>query len=93
MDAQETLAKFLSGIEKDPRIRITHIAVYTVLFQQWAACGCAKSMGIVSSEIMEKSKISSTATYHRAIRALHEYGYIRYYPSYNNKRKSQVSLQ
>ena len=93
MIAQETLTKFLGGIEKDPRIRITHIAVYIILFHQWIDGGCAKSIEIVSAEMMEKSKISSTATYHRVIRALHEYGYIRYFPSYNNKKKSKVSLE
>ena len=38
------------------------------------------------------SKISSYATYHKCIKQLHNYGYIRYSPSYNPMRGSWVYM-
>jgi len=40
---------------------------------------------------MEKSKLGSSVTYNRGMRALHEYGYILYEPSFR-PGESKVSL-
>jgi hypothetical protein len=39
---------------------------------------------------MAFSKVASIATYHKCIKELDEYGYIRYQPSYHPKLGSQV---
>lgn len=92
MEALKTLCDFFAAIEKDPRIRMTHIAVYMALYHHWLKKGCCDPVLIISHELMLASKISSSVTYHRAIRGLDEYGYIRYRPSYNKMKGSSVFL-
>ncbi|WP_454803175.1 hypothetical protein [Mucilaginibacter phyllosphaerae] len=41
-------------------------------------------------ELMAFSKIASIATYHKCIRELDAFGYIRYQPSYHPKLGSRV---
>jgi len=41
---------------------------------------------------MELAKISGVATYHKTIRELHEYGYIKYQPSYNRFSRSRIYI-
>ena len=43
-------------------------------------------------ELMEMAKIIGLATYHRCIRDLDRFGYIRYQPSFNPDIRSQVVL-
>jgi hypothetical protein len=45
---------------------------------------------VTRRELMAFSKIASVATYHKCIRELDAFGYIRYYPSYHPKLGSQV---
>jgi hypothetical protein len=42
---------------------------------------------------MKLAKISGVATYHKSIRELDEYGYIRYEPSYNRYKRSVIYLK
>ncbi len=85
------LSSFLSIAEHDPRIGLSHICVYCALL------GLRKDENDVNvffsaSELMKKSKICGTGTYHRCIRDLNDYGYIKYLPSFNFRKKSRAVL-
>lgn len=41
---------------------------------------------------MKMAKISGLGTYHKCIRDLNNFGYIRYQPSFNYRKKSKVYL-
>jgi hypothetical protein len=41
---------------------------------------------------MKLAHVSSSATYHKAIKQLQEFGYIHYVPSYNHFSGSQIIL-
>lgn len=41
---------------------------------------------------MEMAKVGSTATYHKCIKNLHNWGYLHYYPSKNPFKGSQVKM-
>lgn len=92
MQSLKPLSDFMTRIEKDPRIRVTHMAVYMALYQHWILNECDGPVVFVGRDMMFASKISSSVTYHKAIRALNEYGYIRYEPSFNRKGGSKVFM-
>lgn len=65
----------------DPRIGPAHISMYMALL----VCYSEQRLNpiyIFSTQLKPMVKISGPATYHRTIRQLHEYGYIRYVPSF-----------
>jgi hypothetical protein len=80
----ELLQKFFETIKSDPRISPVHISLYAVLYLKWSANKYENPIYIFSDELKPFCKISGPATYHRSIRQLHEYGYIRYVPSFNH---------
>lgn len=80
----EPLHSFLSAVEDDPRITTAHISVYVSLWKKWKDSGAAGPLSFFRTELAGLCKISSYNTFHKAIRQLHEYGYIKYVPSYNH---------
>lgn len=87
------LSDFFSAIEHDGRIGIVHIAVYSALLHFWKENGYPNPISAFSYEIMEVAKISGHTTYHRCIKQLNEYGYIRYLPSFKRNKASEIYLK
>lgn len=75
---------------KDQRLMATHISLFTALFVQWQRNGFISPFPVTRKELMGYSRIASIATYHKCIRELDEYGYIRYQPSYDPVKGSLV---
>ncbi len=88
----DLLKKFLTAVRDDPRIGVFHISIYVCLLQQWEITSFRNPVEVFAREIMPAAKISSPATYHKCIRALHAYGYIHYEPSYSHNERSRVFL-
>jgi hypothetical protein len=86
------LTGFFDLVVKDERLNPTHISLYISLFQYWNVNRFRNPISISRSEIMRISKISAKATYHKCMKELHQFGYIRYDPSYNPFRGSLVHL-
>lgn len=84
------LSDFFLAIENDPRISITHIGIYAALLQYWSERQFENPIHVFSYEIMKIAKISASATYHKSVRDLSSYGYIRYEPSFKRNRGSRV---
>lgn len=74
----------------DPRISPAHISLFLAILYHFQLQGSA-AVEISKKEITQMAKISET-TYHRCIHQLHAYGYIRYMPSFDPKKKSVVFL-
>ncbi len=92
MEALKPLSDFFSAIENDCRISITHIGIYAALLQYWSDHHFENPIHVFSYEIMRIAKISASTTFHKAIRELSEYGYLKYSPSYNHKRGSKIYI-
>jgi len=92
MEQKKTLPNFFKAISCDPRIGLSHICLYVTLLQYFQLQDEIDPVLIKSNEVMRTSKIAGLATYHRCIRELHDFGYIRYIPSYNHRQKSRVFL-
>lgn len=92
MDVLQPLSDFFTAIERDPRISITHIGIYAALLQYWQANQYINPIQAFSYEIMRIAKISASATYHKSIRDLSAFGYIKYEPSFKRNQGSKVYL-
>ena len=83
---------FFTAIIHDPRISPTHISLYMALLHWSEIKGDMNPIYVFSREIMPIAKFSSVATYHRLIRELHEYGYVRYDPTHHPFVGSRVEI-
>jgi len=88
----QIIEKFFNAIADDSRINSGHISLYMALFYFSMLHAHENPVSFSSTEIMRIAKISSRSTYNRSIKALHEYGYIKYIPSYNPYLGSLVYL-
>jgi hypothetical protein len=86
------LTGFFDKVANDRQLNPTHISLYMSLFQFWNCNRFKNPISISRDEIMRISKISSKATYHKCLKALHAQGYIKYEPSYNPFKGSHVFL-
>lgn len=86
----QLLSAFLETVKEDPRIGTAHISLYVSLIGLWWEKSFERPLSVFSYEIMPRCKIAGTATYHRNIKELHDYGYIKYIPSYNHFQGSLV---
>ena len=92
MEFLEPLSDFFSAIENDPRISITHIGIYAALLQYWKEHGCKNPVQVFSYQIMSIAKISASTTFHKSIKELNDYGYIRYEPSFKRNKGSKIFI-
>jgi hypothetical protein len=92
MEQSSLLSKFLSAIDEDPRISITHIGIYVALLEKWRNQNYKGPLQVYSYEIMRLAKISASTTYHKIIRQLSLYGYVKYEPSYKRNQGSKVYI-
>jgi hypothetical protein len=86
------LTGFFEKVTLDKQLNPTHISLYIALFQFWNCNRFKNPISISRDEVMRISKISSKATYHKCLKALHSQGYIKYEPSYNPFKGSHVFL-
>ncbi|MEI9955112.1 MAG: hypothetical protein WDM90_02075 [Ferruginibacter sp.] len=93
MGATDLLIQFMAAAREDARIGVTHIGVYVSLLTLWHIRNRETPLPVFSHEAMPYCKLLGPATYHRTIRQLAEYGYIRYVPSYNHLLGSLVWVE
>jgi len=91
MDLKKAMVS-LAAVCLDERINVWHISAYTAILQLWYQGDFRNPVFITRRKIMELSHIGSIATYHKCIKQLEQYGYIRYNPSYHPLSGSQVLL-
>jgi len=82
--------KLVRRMGKDQRLMATHISLFTALFVQWQRNDFISPIPVTRKELMGYSRIASIATYHKCIRQLDEYGYIRYQPSFHPAKGSLI---
>lgn len=86
------LTAFFERVAGDHRLNSTHVSVYISLFQFWNINRFQNPISVSRSEVMRVSKISARATYHKVIKELHSFGYIRYKPSHDPYKGSSIYL-
>jgi hypothetical protein len=76
----------------DKRLNTTHVSLYMALFQFWNLNRFREEFYIDRQEVMELSKIGSTATYHRCLKQMDLWDYLKYSPSHNPYKGSKIKL-
>ncbi len=74
----------------DNRLTLYHVSAYHALLQLWITSNEKDSFYISRKKVMAISRIRSIATYHKCIKELVKFGYIKYQPSYNPYLGSKV---
>jgi len=92
MEEVKELTRFYLAIREDHRIGTTHISLYMALFEFYNLNRFQNPIDIKRTSVMEVAKISGLATYHKCIKDLVDFGYIKYQPSFNPAISSQVYL-
>ncbi|MFS4416677.1 hypothetical protein [Maribacter sp. 2307ULW6-5] len=77
---------------KDARLNASHISIYMALFQTWNLYRFKQRFFVHRDEVMSLSKVGSRNTYHRCIRDLDNWKYIRYLPTHNPMKSSEVIM-
>jgi len=77
------LTAFFKRCDGDYHMSPVHVNVYLALFRQWSTRGFMNPIQITRRRTMMMGKIGARSTYHKAIRTLHERGYICYHPPEN----------
>jgi hypothetical protein len=90
MEINNPLSAFFFAIEKDFRISTTHIAIYVALLQYRIDKGFINPIQVYRHQITPLAKISSAYTYHKCIKELSSYGYIKYEPSFKKTQGSMI---
>lgn len=91
MEVFQPIAGFFEAIKNDGRICISHIGLYAALVQYWQDHDFINPVEAYSYEITRVARISAN-TYHKCIRDLHDFGYVKYEPSFKRNRSSKVFL-
>jgi len=88
MNKWQLLVTFMGKAKDDPRISAAHVSLYCALLHLLVE----NPLCVFSKDVMPFCKISGAATYHKCIRELDEYGYIKYVPSFNHFLGSLVYI-
>jgi hypothetical protein len=84
------IASFMEEVREDSRISPVHISLYMAILQRWAAQGGDGPVSFKARLLMPAAKIGGRTLFCRTIRQLHEYGYLRYEPSFKPDEPSRV---
>ncbi|UNY98338.1 hypothetical protein MQE36_14780 [Zhouia spongiae] len=82
--------------EKDERLKPVHISLYMALFQLWNQQHFSCEFYIRREALMQISKIGSRTTFHKCIKQLSCWGYLKYHPSkrpYPGSKVEMISFQ
>lgn len=76
----------------DQRLSPLHISLYYALFQSWNLSMFRNPISVCREELMQASKIGSANTYTKCLKELDAWAYIKYLPSHNPHKGSQIYL-
>ena len=83
MERHKQLNDFFEGIARDPRIGSTHIALFSAILHLYERQGFQNPVMVYRAELMPVAKILAQATFHKTIKELNDYGYLKYESSFN----------
>jgi hypothetical protein len=86
------LYRFVAQVASDPRLGPWHLCLYTAMAYLGKDVEPGAFFNVTRKKLMRHSGIRSIATYHKRLSELVRYGYIRYQPSYNPFKGSQIAF-
>ena len=93
MDRLQELMTFILELTADIRLKPTHISLCLALCHAWVRSNFQNIFQVSRSKLMAAaSRNQSRATYHKVMKDLQAFGYLKYTPSYHPVNGSSVSL-
>lgn len=88
----KVIIKSLAALSRDERVTVWHMGMYSAMLQLWYEGNFNNPVSITRRKILARSHIGNIVTYHKCIKELVLFGYIRYQPSYHPSKGSLVYL-
>jgi hypothetical protein len=82
----------MAALSRDDRITARHVGMYNAILQLWYKGKFCNPVCITRRTLLPLTNIGSIVTYHKCIRELEQFGYIRYEPSNHPAKGSLVYL-
>src|SRR5688572_20120617 len=92
MDKYYQLTHFINRMVSDTRLKPVHISLSIALCHSWISSQFQHPYRVSRSILMKASRIRSRATYHKTLKELQMYGYVKYLPSYHPLKASEVIM-
>lgn len=92
MTTSNQLKVFLDKATLDDRLLPSHISLYVAVLSTWSKNRFKEVFKIFRKDLMKLAHINSIATYHKCIRELDDYGYLKYSSSYNYYQGCAIRL-
>jgi hypothetical protein len=92
MKTGNDLIGFMNEAREDPRLSPLHLSVFLALIYLRAEQESEHEVQVSARQLMPLAKIASPGPYHRVIRELDKWGYIRYEASFDKRVGSRVWL-
>lgn len=86
------LAMFIKCAVSDDRISRTQLSLFIALLNCWLEQNSADHFKITRKLLMKQSKIPAISTYHRCLKKLVFFGYIKYEPTFDHYKGSKVKI-
>lgn len=86
------LNAFFNRCDADPRLGPAHLSLYMALFRLWNLNHFRNPVMTGRQTIMSLCKVGSPSTYHKLMRNLHDFAYIRYHPSHHSFKFSKIDM-
>ncbi len=88
----EQLTIYINRVLADARLKRVHLSLSLALCNSWIESEFQSPYRVSRSGLMKASRIRSKATYHKALKDLQSFGYLKYFPSYHPIKASQVMI-
>jgi hypothetical protein len=92
MDNLELLKDYIGKITSDERLKPVHVSLLIALCERWIINDFNICYTMSRKILMERSRIKSKATYHKALQDLQRFGLVKYIPSYHPRHGSTIKL-
>src|SRR5690606_40290998 len=90
MDRLQQLTDYFNRVASDNRLKPVHISLFMALCHAWITSNFQCPYHISRRRLMSASRIRSKGTYHKVIRELQFFGYLKYQPSYHPVKGSAI---
>ncbi|CAN5389070.1 hypothetical protein BH10BAC4_BH10BAC4_07480 [soil metagenome] len=92
MDKFLMLTHYIDRMVSDSRLKPIHLSLSIALCNEWIQNNLRAPYRVSRRLLMKASRIRSKATYHKTMRDLQMFGYLKYVPSYHPQKASKVFL-
>lgn len=93
MENAFSIVNIYMKISTDKRVNVWHISIYMALVYLWYKNDLSDNFYITRKTIMHLAHVGSIATYHKCIKQLQDFGYIKYKPSFNPCLGTMIVLE